>query len=224
MDRRRVGGQQQYSFFMSKRPHRMTALSVYPQRLGARAGGQVIWDHAGRNGWSTRRSAPREMGEPKKPVSAPPQTGSHWVYPRVGGGTWWSPTTGPVSRGHDGLQVYPRVGGGTNGPCPRFTRPGHRQAPALGSIPAWAGEPIRERSVDDGIPVTVWPRGLSPRGRGNRSQAGATSGLSGRRSSPQRELAKRLDGLPLDHPTGGPVGGGWVVSPRLGGGTTSVPV
>ena len=94
-----------------------------------------------------------------------------------------------------GQRVYPRVGGGTQyfiGPL--FTAWGLsprgrgnrlrlvRVSRAIGSIPAWAGEPSRSRS--QGVNPSVYPRvgggtpstsgdwrgwaGLSPRGRGNR--------------------------------------------------------
>ena len=97
-------------------------------------------------------------------------------------------------------QVYPRVGGETNdlwigrridyglSPRGRGNPPSHNHSiPAHGSIPAWAGKPIRRYRNDVG--AGVYPRvggetsetvcshpslmGLSPRGRGNQLDDGA---------------------------------------------------
>ena len=98
------------------------------------------------------------------------------VYPRVGGGTPIMPTTistewglSPRGRGNRG-DNFPIVGPG-------------------GSIPAWAGEPPSEPTAKP--PAQVYPRvgggtgwlppmesnerGLSPRGRGNRTRHDSTA-------------------------------------------------
>ena len=62
-------------------------------------------------------------------------TGAPWVYPRVGGGNL---LTHSVLFDRDHKTVYPRVGGGTSSSL----------RVDLGSIPAWAGEPVRRIPVD----------------------------------------------------------------------------
>ena len=97
---------------------------------------------------------------------------------------------------HPDLRVYPRVGGGTflqlsldhlrGGLSPRGRgnhEHDHQQHSGMGSIPAWAGEPVRRNCPP--CRIRVYPRvgggttgaggfggytgGLSPRGRGNRT-------------------------------------------------------
>ena len=133
------------------------------------------------------------------------------------------------------IPVYPRVGGGTphiiaNVALPLGLSPrgrGNRSASETGcrycgSIPAWAGEPLR--SYRRAMPRAVYPRvgggtprgrgnhnrrsGLSPRGRGN---LGGRNILAGSRRSipawagepPHAKAAARFEG----------------VYPRVGGGT-----
>ncbi len=136
--------------------------------------------------------------------------------------------------------VYPRVGGGTYGSCPGDTRgaglsPRGRgnpirvccPSPEIGSIPAWAGEPL---GVGQRVhPVGVYPRvgggtgkmretnpvtaGLSPRGRGNRDKDKVDS--ADVRSIPA------WAGEPLRRPERRWATG---VYPRVGGGTFIVGV
>ena len=97
---------------------------------------------------------------------------------------------------HPDLRVYPRVGGGTflqlsldhlrGGLSPRGRgnhEHDHQQHSGMGSIPAWAGEPVRRNCPP--CRIRVYPRvgggttgaggfggytgGLSPRGRGNQN-------------------------------------------------------
>ena len=151
-------------------------------------------------------SIPAWAGEP---VSREGNATQSEVYPRVGGGTLIRekhlvPLRGLSPRGRGNLSgndadtislgVYPRVGGGTTRTSPRATpgsglsprgrgNPPKRDVPGPpgGSIPAWAGEPLRVRP--DVAEQRVYPRvgggthgvgdalrwlaGLSPRGRGN---------------------------------------------------------
>ena len=97
------------------------------------------------------------------------------VYPRVGGETTnntidYDACTGLSPRGRGNLEAQATAG------------------PILGSIPAWAGKPAT--GWIEGLPGRVYPRvggetwflpgptsfdfGLSPRGRGNRPEAGSS--------------------------------------------------
>ncbi len=129
--------------------------------------------------------SPRGRGNPHQIRHLPPRRGSIPAW--AGEPSPWGPL-GPLG------PVYPRVGGGTPGPVvpdrisiglsPRGRgnpRPARSIPAALGSIPAWAGEPQQQpgSSPDGQVYPRVgggtswWPglsppgRGLSPRGRGN---------------------------------------------------------
>ena len=111
------------------------------------------------------RSIPAWAGEPGLPTIPAAAT---WVYPRVGGGTLLNNGDHELSLG-----LSPRGRG--NRRCRTSAGRG------VGSIPAWAGEPIQVLGTTN--PEEVYPRvgggtatayaaimsssGLSPRGRGN---------------------------------------------------------
>ena len=117
----------------------------------------------------TVRSIPAWAGQPY-PLGAESMQAT--VYPRVGGATHASITVKAGSRG-----LSPR-GRGNRSRCSRSKRPWR-------SIPAWAGQPFSGLNLDKSS--WVYPRvggathnlaviegvewGLSPRGRGNRSNA-----------------------------------------------------
>jgi len=110
-------------------------------------------------------SIPAWAGEP---TARPPRAIKARVYPRVGGGTFFSLT---VTRTSEGLS--PRGRGNRLG----LSAFGF----VAGSIPAWAGEPVQQSAFRSS--QRVYPRvgggthgafrpsagdqGLSPRGRGN---------------------------------------------------------
>ena len=110
-------------------------------------------------------SIPAWAGEPPSPPRWPPTSR---VYPRVGGGTESGPRARPMDEG-----LSPRG---------RGNRPrGRRGRQASWSIPAWAGEPLRNGRSPTGngvyprvgggttgmVPMINGCEGLSPRGRGN---------------------------------------------------------
>ena len=171
-----------------------------------------------------------------------------WVYPRVGGGARcaqdecelggsipaWAGEPGTCHKGPSVGKVYPRVGGGAPDIIAQLARvtglsPRGRGSPqtislniiALGSIPAWAGEPHLFKPINRN--ARVYPRvgggaqklgasgerieGLSPRGRG--SPRGALLALLRCGSIPA------WAGEPLPFITCFPVSG---VYPRVGGG------
>ena len=189
----RVGGGTIPQLPISERPtglsprgrgNRLTGRSkaVAARSIPAWAGGTVPkrWVSPGHMGLSPRgrgnpqrddveraglRSIPAWAGEPASPV---PTSQIHRVYPRVGGGTTLGGLTVTPSRG-----LSPRGRGNLRS----FGWPNIRG----GSIPAWAGEPVR--SWLNPRSHGVYPRvgggthlpplmplsapGLSPRGRGN---------------------------------------------------------
>ena len=119
----------------------------------------------GRREPDQQRSIPACTGEPP---SSGPNGSSHWVYPRVYGGT------GPIEVNQAlSLGLSPRVRG-------NHVEPG-REVRVLGSIPACTGEPPSSRRA--AAATAVYPRvyggteagralaqeqaGLSPRVRGN---------------------------------------------------------
>ena len=137
--------------------------------------------------------SPRGRGNPRTSQHPITDTGSIPAWAGEPGGE--APALSP-------LPVYPRVGGGT--PYPRRARgsrgglsprgrgnprPGSRSNRVPGSIPAWAGEPHGPPPVEP--TPTVYPRvgggtlrntravngrrGLSPRGRGNRTAVTVSS-------------------------------------------------
>ena len=135
------------------------------------------------------------------------------VYPRVGGATApWLPGIYP------GSGLSPR---GRGNPQPYPCRPDR-----LRSIPAWAGQPgcgtiwtfgwavyprvggatCTPQQVKDGL------AGLSPRGRGNRGQAG--------RSTPPRRSIPAWAGQPVTIRASLKP---WPVYPRVGGATLACP-
>ena len=153
-----------------------------------------------------RRSIPAWAGEPHSWI---PVATHMRVYPRVGGGTVFSPEGAIAAAG-----LSPRGRGN-----PRH----QRGAPVPdGSIPAWAGEPGADQDEMGG--VAVYPRvgggtieagmgrcgvaGLSPRGRGNPSPQ--TSTLRPRGSIPA------WAGEPYSF---SPPVAAYPVYPRVGGGT-----
>ena len=73
------------------------------------------------------RSIPAWVGEPSLPGWADTAT---WVYPRVGGGTATNNAESAIDRG-----LSPRGRGNLTFRTPGIT--------GIGSIPAWAGEPLR---------------------------------------------------------------------------------
>ena len=152
-------------------------------------------------------SIPAWAGEPRRPAT---RDRAPAVYPRVGGGTAWGLALGDAD---DGLSPRGRGNPRTPGPSELW----------IGSIPAWAGEPLPGGVRVDAI--EVYPRvgggtilaipgsrpggGLSPRGRGNRS---ACTGNGGRvRSIPA--WAGEPPRIPPSH-------GVDRVYPRVGGGTS----
>ena len=151
-------------------------------------------------------SIPAWAGEPPRQPSAGTGAG---VYPRVGGGT-------PMR------YLCPITGAGLS-PRGRGNRQrGYRTGHALGSIPAWAGEPRLARSrsgkvavyprVGGGTPKPSWTcrnlLGLSPRGRGNPSRNTRPTGSKGSIPAWAGEPDERRTLLPLRR-----------VYPRVGGGT-----
>ena len=157
-------------------------------------------------GLRQRGSIPACAGEPRRP---PPRLWSPRVYPRVCGGTAAGPPVHPPVAG-----LSPRVRGNRG-----YDRPvGQRE----GSIPACAGEPIRQchRARLDGVyprvcggtildQTIIRPRqGLSPRVRGNPSSGCGGCGCPG--SIPACAGEPHL---------AGPRGCGCGVYPRVCGGT-----
>ena len=152
------------------------------------------------------RSIPACAGEPLRRVPLPPPVE---VYPRVCGGTEWSPNT---TSAIDGLS--PRVRGNQRERARRRFR--------VRSIPACAGEPVpsalrRRRcwvyprvcggTAEDGR-IHNWPGGLSPRVRGNRGRRGWPA--------PHTRSIPACAGEPIrDHRNGEPRR----VYPRVCGGT-----
>ena len=202
-------------------PPRRRRCTVYP-RVG---GGTIAWVGSVNRGEGL---SPRGRGNPRADVLLKGSAGSIPAW--AGEPRRCNPSALPCG-------VYPRVGGGTRcdrsdpdwrqGLSPRGR--GNRLASdidpsAMGSIPAWAGEPMA--SVFDRTPQAVYPRvgggttagcgwcmkeeGLSPRGRGNQYER--IPGRSGDGSIPA------WAGEP-----------GWCsanrsnrrVYPRVGGGTTT---
>ena len=114
---------------------------------------------------SRPRSIPAWAGEPHM---GKPEAEVRKVYPRVGGGTHPPP-----------WDILERTGLSPRGRGNQFVQ--RRTIPFQGSIPAWAGEPSRNRAESAPFPVyprvgggtvgcrllQVNPGGLSPRGRGN---------------------------------------------------------
>ena len=136
------------------------------------------------------RSIPAWAGEPSSRINLSPL---YRVYPRVGGGTsapgygrTWQGGLSPRGRGNQVRDEQEREDWGLSprGRGNLAGRPLHR------SIPAWAGEPDSS-SRRQLYRISVYPRvgggtmanpaaafptaGLSPRGRGNREQVGASS-------------------------------------------------
>ena len=183
--------------------------------LSPRGRGNLEWA-----GWPTIRpgSIPAWAGQP---VPIGRTCGILRVYPRVGGATIAPSTSEECSAGSipawagqpwrsgqtvPGRGVYPRVGGATKkgislilppaGLSPRGRgNPQERshRAEDGGSIPAWAGQPVRGRGKPPSL--RVYPRvggatprpirshtlipGLSPRGRGNPSPVLPSPGRRG---------------------------------------------
>ena len=156
------------------------------------------------------RSIPAWAGQP---LTSACRARWQWVYPRVGG------ATGGIAVGsRDPMGLSPR---GRGNPHPVYHPPA-----SCGSIPAWAGQPLRRplRSCQ----IAVYPRvggatvsksvfnpigrGLSPRGRGNRNAVPCVASL--RRSIPawagQPRARTRARGTPG-------------VYPRVGGATAAPP-
>ena len=135
------------------------------------------------------------------------------------------------------IGVYPRVGGGTNqrvipvpsavglSPRGRGNQNGDAfKAALVGSIPAWAGEPLIWTGsypgsrvyprVGGGTPIAgvqgELTKGLSPRGRGNRRGGNGSGALLGSIPAWAGEPWRSGGGIPAR----------WVY-PRVGGGTAS---
>ena len=150
----RVGGGTYLATFLNALPEGLS-----PRGRGNRRNLNPGKDHLG--------SIPAWAGEP---LSLPPPARDGGVYPRVGGGTL--PQVDALTRG---LGLSPRGRGNRQ---PLHHRPGRRR-----SIPAWAGEPrpasaaYASQSVyprvgggtQPWIRLLYTPKGLSPRGRGNRA-------------------------------------------------------
>ena len=97
-------------------------------------------------------SIPAWAGEPGQPNSQASAASAEGLSPRGRG------NPGPMDDSFPDMQgVYPRVGGGTARKEIRYLDP-------VGSIPAWAGEPLAPGLGQ------LSRSGLSPRGRGNRHQ------------------------------------------------------
>ena len=116
--------------------------------------------------WTATGSIPAWAGQPRKTRR---DSRSHGVYPRVGGAT-------------PKLRAYPPPGRGLS-PRGRGNRsPSSEYEYSVGSIPAWAGQPVAHLpgvgapgvyprvggATFPGPPRACRGTGLSPRGRGNR--------------------------------------------------------
>ena len=179
------------------------------------------------------------------PPSLPPANNAPQTGGDVGEWAWWRfphPVVAYEGQRHTLLfkllLTAPRVGGGTpwhrlpNGPLAGLSPRGRgnrsassTNASSAGSIPAWAGEPLKHQrprrllpvyprvggGTFDGVSGRAQDAGLSPRGRGNPSPTSPESGSERSIPSWAGEPSRRYT-----HPSRP------TVYPRVGGGTRSL--
>ena len=179
------------------RVHRARSIPAWagePRRIGGRRDflGERVYPRVGGGTRQCRHHLRRASGLSPRGRGNPGHLPSNGLHP--GSIPAWAGEPGSGEASYSAFWVYPRVGGGTSeqwedrmsldGLSPRgrgnqILHPAHQGR--LGSIPAWAGEPVGEGYHRIGY--TVYPRvgggtvigspvcasvyGLSPRGRGN---------------------------------------------------------